>query len=269
MMRKILAFLCLLLCYHGYTQDKSLFEKYSFIQNGDTLPYRLLLPQNFDATKQYPIVFFLHGRGESGNDNEKQLIHGASLFLRDSIRKKYPAIVVFPQCAANSYWSNVQTIADKDGKRSFYFIAGGDPSGSMKLLLSLTDNLLQRYKIKKTQVYVMGLSMGGMGTFELVRRKPGLFAAAVSICGGANPSTAKEMRNVKWWIFHGGKDNVVLPSFSITMNEALKKAGANVKFTMYPNANHNSWDSAFAEPGLLTWLFASGTKSPGTAMHNK
>jgi predicted peptidase len=260
MIRSVVVSFFILTVFTGFTQDRSLYESYSFIQNGDTLPYRLLLPENYDANKDYPIVFFLHGRGESGNDNEKQLTHGASLFLRDSIRKKYPAIVVFPQCAANSYWSNVQTIADKQGKRTFYFIAGGEPSGSMKLLLSMVDNLLDRYKVKKDQVYVMGLSMGGMGVFELARRKPGLFAAAVPICGGANPATAKGISRVKWWIFHGAKDDVVLPAHSQQMGEALRKAGANVKFTLYPNANHNSWDSALAEPGLLLWLFGTRKK---------
>lgn len=237
-------------------QDMGLFEKYRFIQNGDTLPYRILLPLNYDANKKYPVIFFLHGRGESGSDNEKQLIHGASLFLRDSIREKYPAIIVFPQCPANSYWSNVQTIADPRGKRSFYFIPDGDPSLSMKLAIGLLDNIMLRYPVDAKRIYVMGLSMGGMGTFEIARRKPGLFAAAIPICGGADPSTAIKIKNISWWIFHGAKDDVVLPAYSENMFKALKNAGARVKFTLYPDANHNSWDSAFAEPELLSWLFS-------------
>ena len=84
-------------------QDLSLYQKQWFFQNGDTMPYRILFPENFDAQKQYPLVLFLHGRGESGSDNEKQLVHGASMFLRDSIRKNYPAIVVFPQCSEHSF----------------------------------------------------------------------------------------------------------------------------------------------------------------------
>ncbi len=236
-------------------QDKSLYEKFQFIQNGDTLPYRILLPENYDSSKSYPLVYFLHGRGESGRDNEKQLANGSGMFLSDSFRKQYPAIVVFPQCAATSYWSNVHTIADAKGKRSFYFVTDGDASVPMKLLLSLSQNLEVRYKIKKDQVYVMGLSMGGMGTFEFVRRKPGYFAAAVAICGGANPGTAAAMRKTKWWIFHGAKDDVVLPEHSEKMQAALKKAGATVKYTVYPEANHNSWDPAFREPGLFKWLF--------------
>lgn len=236
--------------------DYAAYQRFQFIQNGDTLPYRLLLPENYDPGRSYPLVLFLHGRGESGSDNEKQLAHGASLFLRDSIRKRYPAIVVFPQCAENSYWSNVHTIADAGGDRTFYFVPDGPPSLSMQLLVSFTGHLLRQYRIKQDQVYVMGLSMGGMGTFELVRRMPKVFAAAAPICGGADPATAPLIKNVSWWIFHGGKDDIVLPAFSEKMAAALKKAGAKVRFTLYPSANHNSWDPAFAEPQLLSWMFS-------------
>ena len=98
--------------------------------------------------------------------------------------------------------------------------------------------------------------MGGMGTFEMVARNPELFAAAVPICGGANPASVAQMKNTNWWIFHGAKDDVVPPDLSRQMHDAILKVNANVKLTMYPEANHNSWDSAFAEPELLPWLFA-------------
>ncbi|MBL7740902.1 MAG: prolyl oligopeptidase family serine peptidase [Chitinophagaceae bacterium] len=238
------------------SQDLNLYERHWFIQNGDTLPYRILFPENYDTAKTYPLVLFLHGRGESGNDNQKQLTHGARLFLADSFRAKHPAIVVFPQCSAKSYWSNVQavTTGTKDSKRTFYFVPDGDPSSSMKLAMSLLENLSVRYKIRRQQVYVMGLSMGGMGTFEIVRRKPDYFAAGIAICGGAHPATAVKINKTKWWVFHGAKDDVVLPAYSEKIVEALRKAKVSVKFTVYPEANHNSWDPAFAEPGLLDWL---------------
>lgn len=231
------------------------YQSFRFIQSGDTLPYRLLLPVDFDPNKEYPLLVFLHGRGESGRDNQKQLTHGSKQFLTDSFRQKHPAIIVFPQCAADDYWSNVHTIADEKGKRSFYFVDGEAPSRSLELAMALTRHLMVQYRVKKDQVYAMGLSMGGMGVFEMVRRMPGVFAAAVPICGGAHPATAKSLRKVKWWVFHGAKDDVVLPRYSEEMVDALKKARASVRFTLYPNANHNSWDPAFAEPGLLDWLF--------------
>ncbi len=236
-------------------QDFNLFEKHLFIQNGDTLPYRLLLPENYDASKKYPLVFFLHGAGERGNDNEKQLIHGAKLFLKDDVRKKFPAIIIFPQCPTNSFWSNVE-FKMENGKRTFLFKEEGEPTISMKLAQELLASIIKTYPVAKKQIYAGGLSMGGMGTFEIVRRNPKLFAAAIPICGGANVATASKLKKTKWWIFHGGKDDVVPPELSQNMAEAMQKEKVNVKLTIYPNANHNSWDPAFAEPELLSWLFA-------------
>lgn len=240
----------------AWSQDFSAYQKKYLVQGGDTLPYRLLLPANYDSSKQYPVIFFLHGAGERGRDNQKQLVHGGKMFLADSIRQQYPAIVVFPQCPVNDYWGNLLRMHGENEKRSFYFLEEGPPGKYMSLLQQLVGYVLQRYPVKKDQVYAGGLSMGGMGTFELVKRMPDTFAAAFPICGGANPATAKKMKKVSWWIFHGGKDDVVPPFHSEQMANALKAARADVKFTLYPNANHNSWDSAFAEPGLMPWLFA-------------
>lgn len=244
-----------LFIHQSWSQDLSQYEKHWFIQNGDTLPYRLLLPENYDAAKKYPLVFFLHGAGERGKDNEKQLVHGAKLFLKDEVRKSFPAIIVFPQCATNSFWSNVDIKTD-NGKRVFSFRNGGEPTIAMKLAQELLMNILKTYPITKKQIYVGGLSMGGMGTFEIVKRNPKLFAAAFPICGGANVATARSLKKTNWWVFHGGKDDVVPPKLSQDMVDAMKKEKATVKFTLYPNANHNSWDPAFAEPELLAWLFA-------------
>jgi predicted peptidase len=239
-----------------FAQNLALFEKHLLIQNTDTLPYRLLLPENYDASKKYPLIFFMHGAGERGNDNEIQLTHGAKLFLRDDIRKSFPAIIVFPQCPKNSFWSSVKMDTDKSGKRSFAFNKNAEPSFAMKMANNLLHQIIKQYPIHKKKVYVGGLSMGGMGTFELAWRNPKLFAAAFPICGGGDPATAKSIRKIEWWVFHGAKDDVVPPSYSETMVNALKAAKADVKFTLYPNANHNSWDPAFAEPQLLPWLFS-------------
>lgn len=243
-------------CLYGRSQDRSLYEKHIYIKNGDTLPYRLLLPAGYDPGKKYPLVLFLHGAGERGSDNEKQLVHGAGLFLSEDARKNYPAIVVFPQCPADSYWSNVDRTENEDGSRNFKFSSGDEATIAMKMAQSLLSHLLKRYPVNKQKVYVVGLSMGGMGTFEIVARNPKRFAAAIPICGGGAPSTARRLKRTKWWVFHGAKDNVVPLAFSEEMVEALKKVKAAVRFTVYPDANHNSWDPAFAEPGLLSWLFS-------------
>jgi predicted peptidase len=236
-------------------QDLSLYQKKFFIRGGDTLRYRLLLPEHFDASKKYPLILFLHGSGERGSDNEKQLVHGGDLFIRDDIRSSFPAIVVFPQCPDNSRWANYKMV-DSAGTRAFVLQDGLPPTGTMLLLEALIGQLKKDYRLQDKRLYVGGLSMGGMGTFEIARRNPKLFAAAFPICGAADASHAKEMKKISWWIFHGGKDDVVPPASSIAMADALKKTGADVKLTIYPEAKHNSWDSAFAEKDLLPWMFA-------------
>jgi predicted peptidase len=254
-MKNLLIVFLLLISGFVKSQNLELYEKHLYLKGPDTLPYRLLLPENYDPSKKYPLVVFLHGAGERGRDNQKQLVHGGKLFLRDSIRKNFPAIILFPQCPPESYWSNVN-ITSENGKRTFNFREDGEPTKAMAMAQELVRNIIKEYPVQKKQVYVGGLSMGGMGTFEIVRRNKKLFAAAFPICGGAHPSTAKKMKKTSFWVFHGGKDDVVIPAHSEKMVDALNKGGADVKFTLYPNANHNSWDPAFAEPGLMNWLFS-------------
>lgn len=252
----ILLFSVLLTALQVHAQEYKKFDKGSFIKGKDSIFYRILFPQHFDASKKYPVIFVLHGRGESGSDNEKQLTHGASLFLKENVRKQYPSIVVFPQCAEDSYWANVNIVADASGKRNFIFQKGGKPTRAMHALLGMVDNLLEKPYVNRDQVYVGGLSMGGMGTYELLRRKPKTFAAAFAICGGDHIANVDKYKKVPLWIFHGGKDDVVNPAFSTLIANQLKIIGKEVKFTLYPDDNHNSWDSAFKEPGLLPFLFS-------------
>lgn len=235
------------------------FKKYdrgNFIKSKDSIYYRILFPENFNPNAKYPIIFFLHGSGERGNDNEKQLTHGGQLFLKDNIRKNFPSIVVFPQCPENDYWANVNIIRNDKEKRNFSFVEGGKPTKIMHSLVGMVNDFLKKPYVNKDQVYIGGLSMGGMGTFELLRRKRYTFAAAFSICGGDNTNNIKKYQRVPLWLFHGAKDDVVDPAFSMVIAERLKNVGDEVKFTLYPKDNHNSWDSAFAEPELLPWLFS-------------
>lgn len=242
-------------------QSNSLYTKHFFVQDGDTILYRVLLPLNFDAHKKYPFILFLHGAGERGNDNKKQLVHGGNLFLIDSIREKYPAIVVFPQCGNESSWGHLGMHYDSATKKNVLeFKEYGEPTKAMKLLLGLLSNLENNYSLDKKRMYVGGLSMGGLGTFELVWRKPGMFAAAFEICGAADPSTATKMNKTAWWIFHGLKDPIVNPQYSKDMADALKQSGAKVRLTLYPEDGHNSYDDAFNEPDFFAWLFSHRKK---------
>lgn len=255
-MKTIKVFLIItLVSFSAFAQDFSLYKKEVFVTNGDTLRYRILYPKNFDAAKKYPVVLFLHGRGESGNDNQKQLTHGAKMFLDENFRNQNEIITIFPQCSEESYWANVE-IESVQNKRFFTFVKGGKPTEAMSLLLSFTDKYFKNSFVDPTKIYVGGLSMGGMGTFEILRRKPNTFAAAFAICGGDNVENVKKYKNVPLWIFHGGLDDVVTPQFSYNIYRELKKLGYEPKFTVYLKANHNSWDSAFAEPELFPWLFS-------------
>jgi predicted peptidase len=239
-------------------QKNKSFDHGSYISKGDTLPYRILFPLDFDPTKKYPLLFVLHGAGERGNNNEDQLKYGPSLFLKDTIREKYPAIVVFPQCPAEGYWSNVKIETDSATKKyKFFFQTDAPPTKAMTDLMGLVNQMLDKPFVNKHRVYVGGLSMGGMGTLEIIRRMPGTFAAAFAICGGDNTlNVPKYAKKVPLWIFHGEKDGAVPYEHSESIVAALKAAGGDPKYTLYPNDDHNSWDDAFKEPLLIPWLFS-------------
>lgn len=165
---KALLFILFLFPLVAFAQDKTLFKKEYFVINKDTLPLRVLYPEGFNKSKNYPLLIFLHGRGESGNDNEKQLLNGANLFLDNKNREAFPAVVVFPQCATDSYWANVKIETDEKGKRHFFFRKGGKPTKSMSLLLKYFDSVKRGQYIDPDRIYIMGLSMGGMGTLEIL-----------------------------------------------------------------------------------------------------
>lgn len=251
---------CMVISIDGYGQDTSLFEKKSFIsKNGDSLHYRILYPENYEKDKDYPLVLFLHGAGERGNDNEKQLTHGSKLFLEPENRKNFPAIVIFPQCPEDKYWIDISIReklggkGDPDFKESIH-----SPSEELATVHELIDQTINKEQVNEKRVYVMGLSMGGFGTFETLARWPEKYAAAVAICGGGNIAlTKKYADNTAIWITHGTKDEVVPVALSHRVFHALKEQGADVRYTEFPEANHNAWDPTFAMPELLPWLFSN------------
>lgn len=248
-----MAFTLLLFQQTSMAQNNT-YTKEAFVKGTDTLLYRLLMPENFDPEKKYPVLFFLHGAGERGNNNEAQLLHGGDLFQSERMRKEFPAIVVVPQCPANDFWANVQI--RRTGER-FGFQEGGEPGKAMSLLIGLVDEVRDLKYSDNKQLYVGGLSMGGMGTLEMLRRKPKTFAAAFAICGGDNIANVKKYKKIPLWFFHGEKDTTV-PSVNskVVVAELQRLKAKDVKITLYPEAGHNSWDAAFADPQLLPWLFS-------------
>src|SRR5882757_11217162 len=185
-MKKLLAAVILLGCFNTMAQDLSVYQKRLYIKDKkDTLPYRILFPENYDKTKKYPLVLFLHGAGERGRDNEKQLTHGAKLFLSPENRKNFPCIVVFPQCPSESFWSSVKT--DRSKAPMVFDFDDARPSNTpLVSSVEVVQKMIKEEGVDKKRVYITGLSMGGMGTFEAVYKYPKLFAAALPICGGGD-----------------------------------------------------------------------------------
>lgn len=235
-------------------QDQKTFQKEHFIKAADTLNYRILFPKNFSEEKEYPVVLFLHGAGERGDDNQAQLTHGSELFLKN--QDEFPAFVIFPQAPKDDYWAKVEVNRDSVPFQ-FDFMNKKPATKSLQLVMDLMDEMTSKSFVKKDQIYVGGLSMGGMGTFEIIYKKTEMFAAAFAICGGANPEIVKKYpEGFNIWLFHGEKDDVVPPDNSKRMARMINHYGGNAKLSLYPDDNHNSWDSAFAEPNLLPWLFS-------------
>lgn len=253
----ILLFLVLLPVF-TIAQTQEQFNREQFIQGTDTLLYRILYPKGFSKAKKYPVILFMHGAGERGNNNEAQLTHGSKLFLEKN--EEFPAVVIFPQAPLNDYWAKVEVERDSIPYK-FNFRNEEEPTRALHLVMSLVDSIKAEDFVDRNRIYVGGLSMGAMGTFEILSRKPGLFAAAFAICGGADPAIVKNYPpGFNIWIFHGEKDNVVLPEYSKAMAREINSKGGNAKLSLYPDDNHNSWDSAFAEPYLLPWLFSHERK---------
>jgi predicted peptidase len=257
MMKKINLLILILLPFFGLTQNLSLYQKKEYVHaDGKLLPYRILYPENYDKSKKYPLILFLHGAGERGNDNEKQLVHGANLFLKEENRKNYQAIVVFPQCPAESFWA-VTKVDRTVQPAKFSFEYTETANWPLSAANDLVKKLIKEESVEPLKVYITGLSMGGMGTFESVYRNPDLYAAALPICGGGDVNHYDQrILKTAFWVFHGDADAVVNVKLSQEMVEKLKTLKVEVKYSEYPGVNHNSWDSAFAEPEFLNWMFS-------------
>lgn len=260
-MRLILVFITFLILNSAASQNQPTFEKKTFVSSvGHQLPYRILYPENYDKTKKYPLVLFLHGAGERGINNESQLVHGSKLFLDSANRKAYPAIIIFPQCPTEGYWSSVD-VNRNTSPFTLQFDYAKPITPALQAAIELVQKMIGSEGVDKSRVYITGLSMGGMGTFEVVYRYPDLFAAAVPICGGADVNAYdKRVSKIPFRVFHGAKDVVVDVKNSQAMVEKLKALNAKVEYIEYPEANHNSWDNAFAEPDFLSWMFSKKRK---------
>ena len=220
---------------------------------GKTLPYRLLKPQKIEPGKRYPLLLFLHGLGERGADNARQLKHGAGEFAKAENRRKYPCFVVAPQCPADKRWVR--------GKlKSPEYVMSATPSEPMALALESIEKLAADLPVDQRRIYVTGLSMGGFGTWDVIERRPDFFAAAIPICGRGDPAHAAKLKNLPLWAFHGEQDPLVPVGRTKVMIEAIRKAGGTPKMTIYPGVGHDSWTATYANPEVLAWLFEQKKK---------
>lgn len=189
--------------------------------------YLLYLPKDYDQKEKWPLVLFLHGAGERGDNLDLVTVHGPPKLVKNG--KDFPFILVSPQCPKDQLWQPVE-------------------------LTALLDDIEKKYKVDKDRIYVTGLSMGGFGTWSLAAYTPNRFAALVPICGGGEKFWVKKIKHVPIWVFHGAKDGAVPLERSQVLVDVLKKADADVTFTVYPDAGHDSWTETYNNPKVYEWL---------------
>lgn len=194
------------------------------------LKYLLALPDGYDASDaRWPLVLFLHGSGERGDSLARVAVHGPPRHAREG--QRFPFVLVSPQAAEGAWWD-------------------------ARALGALLDGIEARYRIDPDRVYVTGLSMGGFGVWDLLETFPGRFAAAAPVCGGGTPGRICAARATPVWAFHGALDTVVPLQRTHEMTARLASCGGNVRFTVYPEAGHDSWTETYATPDLYAWLLS-------------
>ncbi|MGN1210068.1 MAG: alpha/beta hydrolase-fold protein [Candidatus Cryptobacteroides sp.] len=219
--------------------------------SGQHLPYKVIFPEGFNPAGQYPLLLFLHGAGERGTDNARQVVHGGNLLTTDKTLAN--AIVIAPQCPAEDYWVNIVRPVN-NAERTFP--ENAPFSMSLSAVKELLDCFIALGFVDTSRIYGTGLSMGAFGILDLTLRYPDLFAAVEPICGGVNSKRLEKYEGrTAFRFFHGQKDDIVPPSFSKEAYRILKSKGVETELVEYPMANHNSWDPAFAEPDFMEWLF--------------
>ncbi len=200
------------------------------------LGYLLFLPRGYGvkAKQKWPLILFLHGAGERGDDLELVKKHGIPRLVEQ--RDDFPFIAVSPQCPQNTWWAD-------------HFDA----------LDTLLEDIISAYAVDTRRMYLTGLSMGGYGTWHYACLHPDRFAAIVPICGGGPtifgfPERVRVLKDVPIWAFHVAKDPLVSVKESETLVNILQEIGGNVRFTVYPDAEHDSWTETYNNPALYEWL---------------
>ncbi len=217
-------------------------------KNLAALPYRLLVPKNYDKTKKYPLILFLHGVGERGNDNTIQLYCGLDIFANEKRMEHYPCFIVAPQCPAEMKWAEVDWKADRHTMKK-------KPTPALAMAIDIIHELQKEFSIDSGRLYITGYSMGGFGTWEAIQRWPDLFAAAVPVCGGGDDALAPRLVKIPIWAFHGALDNIVNVARSRNMINAIVMAGGMPRYSEYTLLTHLCWNYTFTDEAMFDWLF--------------
>ncbi|MBN1863600.1 MAG: prolyl oligopeptidase family serine peptidase [Victivallales bacterium] len=221
-------------------------------KDGGTLLYRILKPAGYDSKIKYPLVLCLHGAGGRGDDNQSR---GTEAFRAlNKVQAKYPAFLLTPQCPKDKQWVNTPWA------KGSYSLNKVPISDELAMVVQIMDSVEKEFSIDPARIYVTGQSMGGFGTWDIIMRYPKKFAAAIPICGGGDPSQAKNIAHLPIWTYHGDKDNAVPIAGTREMVEALKKADGNIKYSEYKDGGHNIWVRAWKEEDLTQWLFNQQNK---------
>ena len=221
------------------------------LSDGTTLNYRLYLPEDYDAKKVYPLLVFLHGAGERGEDNEAQLLHMMLTMFNLESSPLREAIVLAPQCPNGQQW------VDTPWANGNYSTTAVKESNELAGVVEIVDQLWFDYSIDENRIYAMGLSMGGFGTWDLLMRHSDIFAAGVPICGGGDPTMADTLVDVPIYTFHGSADPTVPVAGTRAMAEALEEAGSTVyTYEELADMGHGIWGTVAARADVIEWLFA-------------
>jgi predicted peptidase len=212
--------------------------------------YRLLRPTPLEPGATYPVVLFLHGAGERGDDNARQLKYLPTWMAEPGNRKRHPCFLIAPQCRTDHSWSAI----DWQTKRALPL--ADKPTANLAAALAALDAVLAEEPVDPARVYLTGLSMGAYGSWDLAARHPHRFAALLPICGGGDAATAPRLTSVPIWNFHGTADPVVPVERSRAMIKALTAAGGTPISSELEDVGHDSWTPAYGNAAVLDWLFA-------------
>ena len=227
----------------------ALTQALTYTDGSVSMPYRLYVPADYDANKEYPVLVFLHGAGERGTDNAAQLVNAFDNLFKTH-DKVWDSIIIAPQCPSGKRW--VETDWSKGDYDSSLI-----PEQQLGTVMKILESVKAQYSTDTDRTYAMGLSMGGYGTWNLLMNHSDVFAAGIPICGGADSRKAELMADVPVWTFHGTADGTVPYAGTEKMVNAIVKAGGQkITFTTYTGSGHGIWNTAAETEGLIDWLFA-------------